>query len=76
MATYRHPITGVELNTIAVKRKALDFEDAVTAHIMRARGVNFAEIAHQLGTNPARVGEVLRGDMHPRAATEALRLRT
>jgi hypothetical protein len=36
MATIRHPITGVELNPIAIERKALNFDEAVTAHILRA----------------------------------------
>ncbi|MGG7644776.1 hypothetical protein ACQ5SP_08240 [Rhodovulum sp. YNF3179] len=74
MAIERHPVTGVELNPTVVERTALDFDDAVTAHLMRLKGEKFQTIAQKLGTNTFRVGEVLRGDVHPKAATEALRL--
>ncbi len=74
MATRRHPLTGVKLNPIEIERKSLEFEDAVTAHILRCKGVKYATIAHLLGTNPARLGEVFRGECHPAAANEALRL--
>ena len=74
MATYRQPITGVELNPIAIERKALSFDEAVTAHILRRRGTKYNHVAQLLGTNTHRVGEVLRGDVHPKAAEVALGL--
>ena len=73
MATTKHPITGVDLNLIAVRRKALDFDEAVTAIILRQQGHHYHAIAHLLGTNPARVGEVFRGESHPEARMTALR---
>ncbi|WP_370045514.1 MULTISPECIES: hypothetical protein [Salipiger] len=74
MAISRHPMTGVPLNDIVVRRKALDEDDAVTAHIMRRQGSSFTEIVHRLGTNANRVGEVLRGDAFPQAAEKARNL--
>jgi predicted XRE-type DNA-binding protein len=74
MATIRHPITGVELNPIAIERKALNFDEAVTAHILRQRGTKYNQVAQLLGTNTHRVGEVLRGEVHPKAAEAALSL--
>ncbi|MCC5956275.1 MAG: hypothetical protein JJU07_09235 [Natronohydrobacter sp.] len=74
MATIRHPITGVELNPIAIERKALNFDEAVTAHVLRKRGTKYNHVAQLLGTNTHRVGEVLRGEVHPKAAEVAMRL--
>ena len=37
MAIEVHPVTGVELNVISVKRKRLTFDEAVTA--LKQRGV-------------------------------------
>ncbi|CUH66840.1 hypothetical protein TG4357_02671 [Thalassovita gelatinovora] len=71
-----HPITGVQLNPRKVERKALNFEEAVTAHILRLQGKTFTQIVHYLGTNANRVGEVFRGEAHPDAGKEALRLMT
>lgn len=68
MAVEYHPDTGVALNVIEVERKSLGLDEAVTAHLMRARGVQYHQIAQQLGTNTMRVGEVLRGEKHPEAA--------
>ncbi|UWR73150.1 hypothetical protein [Phaeobacter inhibens] len=70
----RHPITGVKLNVTAKTRPALDFIEAVTAHIMFFQGVSVTLIAQKLGTNPARVVEVFKGEEHPDAKTEAYRL--
>lgn len=72
----RHPITGIVLNVIVKKRRALTFAEAVTAHIMRMQGVTFTDIVHKLGTNANRVGEVFKGEEHPNAKTEAYRLLT
>lgn len=74
MATFRHPITGVELNPIAIERKALSFDEAVTAHLLRSRGTKYNHVAQLLGTNTHRVGEVLRGEVHPKAAEVAAEL--
>lgn len=71
-----HPITGVPLNPILVKRKSLGYAEAVTAHILRAQGKTYTDVVQLLGTNANRIGEVFRGDIHPDAANEALRLLT
>lgn len=71
-----HPITGVKLNVIAHKRRALNFNEAVTAHILKQQGATYTDIVHKLGTNANRVGEVLRGEVHPDASGEALKLLT
>ncbi len=76
MATRKHPLTGVELNTIEVERISLDFNAAVTAHILRCKGEKYNVIAQKLGTNPHRIGEVFRGEVHPAAAMKALELLT
>ena len=76
MATTKHPITGVELNDIKIKRKTLNIDEAVTAHIMRQQGATFTDVVQKLGTNANRVGEVFRGDVHPDSAMKALDLLT
>ena len=76
MAITKHPMTGVELNDITIKRKTLSLDDAVTAHIMRQQGVTFTDVVQKLGTNANRVGEVFRGDVHPQAANIALDILT
>lgn len=70
----RHPLTGVILNVIAKKRRALSFKEAVTVHVLRMQGVTYTDIVHKLGTNANRIGEILRGEEHPNAQTEAYRL--
>lgn len=67
MAMIRHPITGVPLNELAVERISLSLEEAVTVWVLKMTGEKYAVIALLLGTNPARVGEVLRGEKHPEA---------
>lgn len=74
MATLKHPLTGVELNAIPIERPALTFDEAVTAHVLRLQGDKFTMIAHRLGTNPFRVGEVMRGVKHAGAADAALKM--
>ncbi|MBN8187590.1 hypothetical protein JF540_12905 [Salipiger thiooxidans] len=59
------------MNDIVVRRKSLDEDDAITAHIMKRQGATFTDIVHRLGTNANRVGEVLRGDAFPQAAEKA-----
>ena len=76
MATTKHPITGIDLNEITIKRKTLNIDEAVTAHIMRKQGATFTDVVQKLGTNANRVGEVFRGDVHPDAAMKALDLLT
>lgn len=71
MAILNHPITGVPLNDIALKRKALDLDCAITAHLMFRQGYTFTDIVHHLGTNANRVGEVRRGLIWPHAAEVA-----
>ena len=72
MAISKHPITGVPLNDIVVRRKSLNEEDAVTIHVMKRQGVPFTDIVQRLGTNANRVGEVLRGEAWPRSMATAL----
>ena len=72
----RHPITGVALNVIARKRRALSFVEAVTVHVLQMQGVTYTDIVHKLGTNANRIGEILRGEEHPNAKAEAFRLLT
>lgn len=64
MATFVHPNTGVELNPIIIERKSLNFDEAVTAHILRLRGEKYNHVAQYLGTNTHRLGEVFRGEVH------------
>ena len=75
MATELHPITGVALNPIVVERKAHNFKEAITGHLMRWSGEKYQTISQRLGTNTFRVGEVLTGEAHPKAKIAALRLR-
>lgn len=74
MAISKHPLTGVELNDITVKRKSLDEAEAVTAHLMRMNGESFTDIVQMLGTNANRVGEVFNGKVWPKAAEKAAKL--
>ncbi|MCF7725758.1 helix-turn-helix domain-containing protein [Sulfitobacter sp. M22] len=76
MAIQVHPMTGVKLNDIVIKRKRLTFDDAVTAHILRHQGETFTDVVQRLGTNANRVGEVFRGKEHPGSAMFALGLLT
>ncbi|MGV6848570.1 MAG: hypothetical protein ACWA5A_09345 [Marinibacterium sp.] len=74
MAISKHPVTGIALNDITIKRKALDEDAAVTAHLMRMNGDPFTDIVHKLGTNANRVGEVFSGAAWPKAAEKARKL--
>ena len=51
MATYEHPMTGVALNDITIKRKQLTLDEAITAHILRQQGETFTDVVQRLGTN-------------------------
>ena len=68
------PELGVELNPIVVRRKRLSFDDAVAAWAMRLRGEHYNTIAHRLGCNPARLGEVFRGERHRGARKRAVEM--
>lgn len=59
MPTKRHPVTGVVLNELAVRRKSLAPSEAVTAALLRREGHKLHDIAAMLGTNAARVVEAL-----------------
>ncbi|EXL03883.1 hypothetical protein [Brucella anthropi] len=66
-----HPITGVKINPVVIERKALSFDDAVTAFVMKMQGVKYNIIAQHLGTNTHRLGEVFRGEKHYGAKAKA-----
>ncbi|WP_084486742.1 hypothetical protein [Brucella rhizosphaerae] len=66
-----HPITGVKINPVIIERKALSFDEAVTAFVMKMQGVKYNIIAQQLGTNTHRLGEVFRNEKHHGAKARA-----
>ncbi|WP_422049895.1 hypothetical protein [Shimia sp.] len=74
MATIRCPFSGIDLNDIAVKRASLSFEAALTVHILRLQGRKIHTISAMLGTNQARVVDVLQLKVHPEAANLAVEL--
>lgn len=77
MTTFRHPITGVDLNVITRHREALNDAEVLTVHIMNLQGVAQHVIAHHLGVNPGRVNEALKdpdtADKLARRAAKILR---
>lgn len=62
MSTFRHPVTGVVLNIIDVKRKSLNEEEAETARLLRKEGHKVQDIAAMLGTNQGRLHPEIGGD--------------
>ncbi|MBW8320467.1 MAG: hypothetical protein K0M49_15385 [Arenimonas sp.] len=74
MATLVHPMTGIEMNPINIERKALTFDEAVTAHLLKMQGVKYNIIAQRLGTNTHRLGEVFRGEKHEGSKAKAIEL--
>jgi hypothetical protein len=74
MATFYHPITGVELNSIEVKRPNLTKDEAITAHVLRMNGHKIQTITAMLGTNQGRVMSALNGETYPNAASDAAKL--
>ena len=72
MALETHPLTGVKINPIVIERKALTFDEAVTAQVMRMQGVKYNHIAQHLGTNTHRLGEVFRGEKHVNSRNMAM----
>lgn len=71
MAPKKHPITGIDVNPILIERLSLDYDAAVTAWVLRLQGTKYNLIAHMLGTNTHRLGEVFRGERHPGAHDDA-----
>ncbi len=60
MAMIKHPTTGVEINVLSITRpRKLDEAEAETARLLRAAGHKVQDIAAMLGTNQARVQDVL-----------------
>lgn len=60
MAMIRHPVTGVEINVLSVKRpRLLNEAEAETAKLLRADGHKVQDIAAMLGTNPGRIQAVI-----------------
>ncbi|MDO1580885.1 hypothetical protein [Rhizobium oryzicola] len=76
MVTLVHPMTGVEMNPVLIERKALTFDEAVTAHLLKMQGVKYNIIAQRLGTNTHRLGEVFRGEKHEGSKVKAEELFT
>ncbi|WP_370312501.1 hypothetical protein [Sagittula sp.] len=74
MAISMHPVTGVPLNDITIRRKTINEEEAVTVHVMKLQGVSYTVIVHHFGVDARRIGEVLRGEVWPEAAEKALAL--
>ncbi|MGC0224941.1 hypothetical protein [Pseudooceanicola nitratireducens] len=74
MAITEHPLTGVTLNEIDIRRKTLSSEEAVTAFLLRLQGDTYTDVVHKLGTNANRIGEVFRGSVHPEARDKAVNL--
>ena len=72
MAPIKHPVTGVDMNPILVERLSLDYDAAVTAWVLKLQGAKYNIIAHRLGTNTHRLGEVFRGEKHSSAKADAL----
>lgn len=68
MATWKHPVTGITLNVIEIRRPALSEIEAETARRLRAGGEAIQYIAAMLGTNQGRVAEALGKD--PRGLEE------
>jgi hypothetical protein len=75
MAHSVHPVTGVALNVITVKRPRLSKNDAVTVFMLKMEDVSYTDIVQYLGTNAHRVGEVLRGEVWPEARQIAIDLK-
>lgn len=60
MATFKHPKTGVVLNSLGVTRpRKLDEDEAATARLLRDQGCKIQDIAAHLGTNQGRVQQAL-----------------
>lgn len=71
MATYRHPVTGVELNVITIRKaKPRAGAERETVLLLDAAGEHEHIIAAMLGTNQGRIADILkeekgRGDAAP-----------
>ncbi|MBY6164276.1 hypothetical protein KUW14_00340 [Pseudooceanicola nitratireducens] len=56
--------SNLDLNTITVKRTALTWDEAIAVWVMRRNGDAQHHIAARLGTNSARVADVLTEKSH------------
>ncbi len=52
----------------------LAFEDAMSVHVLRARGMIFSDLTCRFGANPARFHEILSGKLHPGSWERAVEL--
>lgn len=60
MATYRHPVTGVELNEITIRRtKPSAGAERKTVLLLAAAGETEHIIAAMFGTNQGRIADIL-----------------
>lgn len=74
MDTIRCALTGVDMNPIPLERVTFTYSEAVTVWILKLKGTKYALIAQHMGANALRIGEVLRGEVHPGARQQALAL--
>lgn len=68
MTTYLHPVTGVELNDITIRRTRLDDRDRATARQLRAEGDPRWLAAAKLGVHPLAL-DPAQGERPDRRAT-------
>lgn len=60
MATFKHPITGVELNVITVRKtKPRGADERKTVLLLDAAGEHEHIIAAMFGTNQGRIADIL-----------------
>lgn len=59
MAMHKHPVTGVPLNRLGLRRKSLDEAEKETVRLLRHAGHKMQDIAAMLGTNQGRVAEAI-----------------
>lgn len=69
-----HPLTGVKINELPIRRASLSLPAAITACVLRLQGWKWHDIAAALGTNTHRLGEVFRGEKYPDAEYQARKL--
>lgn len=50
----------------------LNFQDAMSVHVLRAHGTLFSELTQIFHANPARFHEILHGSLHPDSWEKAL----
>lgn len=59
MPTFKHPKTGVEINTVTIRRQSLSPAEQTTARELRAEGAGYHIIAAHFGINQGRIAELL-----------------